>query len=96
VAIAAVDYDRTSIATTYDSARTYSDDVLQQCIDVIAAHLPSQPQLIVDVGCGTGRYSQALADRFEANVIGIDPSERMLAVAGQAWRRPRRVSPRLC
>ena len=36
-----MDYDTTAIATTYDSARTYSHSVLQQWLDVIAAHLPS-------------------------------------------------------
>lgn len=76
-----MDYDRTAIATTYEAARTCSCGVLQQWLDLIAAHLPFRPQLMVDLGCGTGRYSQALADRFEARVIGIDPSERMLAVA---------------
>jgi ubiquinone/menaquinone biosynthesis C-methylase UbiE len=81
VAIEVMDYDTTAIATTYDSARTYSHNVLQQWLDVIATHLPFRPQLIVDLGCGTGRYAQALADRFESRVIGIDPSERMLAVA---------------
>ena len=36
---------------------------------------------IVDVGCGTGRYSSALAERFDAQVVGIDPSEKMLEQA---------------
>ena len=36
---------------------------------------------IIDLGCGTGRYSIPLADHFEADVVGIDPSEKMLAEA---------------
>jgi SAM-dependent methyltransferase len=76
-----MDYDRTAIAVTYDAARTYAPQVLQQWLDVIAAHIPSAPAAIVDVGCGTGRYTHALAERFCARVIGIDPSQKMLEIA---------------
>jgi ubiquinone/menaquinone biosynthesis C-methylase UbiE len=37
-------------------------------------------QRVLDVGCGTGRYCQLLAKRG-ANVVGIDPSPRMLEYA---------------
>jgi ubiquinone/menaquinone biosynthesis C-methylase UbiE len=37
--------------------------------------------VVVDVGCGTGRYAYALAERVAARVIGIDPSAKMLAGA---------------
>jgi ubiquinone/menaquinone biosynthesis C-methylase UbiE len=76
-----MDYDRTTIATTYDAARGHSSAVMRQWLDLVAAHVPFAPQLIVDVGCGTGRFSDPLADRFAAKVIGIDPSQTMLAVA---------------
>ena len=36
---------------------------------------------ILDLGCGTGRFSQALATRFDADVVGVDPSRKMLAIA---------------
>ena len=36
---------------------------------------------MLDIGCGTGRLSAALADRYRAKVWGVDPSEEMLAVA---------------
>lgn len=36
---------------------------------------------ILDLGCGTGRFSEALAAHFEAEVIGIDPSKKMLEQA---------------
>lgn len=76
-----MDYDTTAIATTYDAARSYSPEVIAQWLDVIAAHMPPDPRLIIDLGCGTGRYTRPLAERFKARVIGIDPSERMLEVA---------------
>ena len=33
---------------------------------------------VLDLGCGTGRFSQALAVYFDAEVIGVDPSIKML------------------
>jgi len=76
-----VDYDKTRIATTYDAARGYRPEVLKQWLDLVAAHAPSPLGLIVDLGCGTGRFTQPLAQRFDAKAVGIDPSDRMLAVA---------------
>jgi ubiquinone/menaquinone biosynthesis C-methylase UbiE len=73
-----MDYDKTTIAATYDAARGYRPEVLGKWLDLIAAHSPSHPELIVDVGCGTGRFTHPLADRFQARVIGIDPSQKML------------------
>jgi len=39
----------------------------------------------LDVGCGTGRFSAALADHFRSKVDAIDPSQKMLK---QACRKP--------
>jgi ubiquinone/menaquinone biosynthesis C-methylase UbiE len=73
-----VDYDKTTIATTYDAARSYRPEVMRLWLDLVAAHSPSRPNLIVDVGCGTGRFTLPLAERLQARVIGIDPSAKML------------------
>jgi malonyl-CoA O-methyltransferase len=54
---------------------------MRQWLDLVASHVPFAPKLIVDVGCGTGRVFEPLAERFAAKVIGIDPSPRMLSVA---------------
>ena len=37
---------------------------------------------VLDVGCGTGRFSIALAQR-NARVVGIDPAPTMLAIANR-------------
>lgn len=84
-----MDYDKTTIAATYDAARSYRPEVLRQRLDLIAVHAPAHPQLIVDVGCGTGRFTQPLAERFQARVIGVDPSEKMLESARQKLTSPR-------
>ena len=46
-----------------------------------------QPEmsLVIDLGCGTERFSEILAAHFGVQVIGIDPSLKML---DQARRKP--------
>ncbi|TDD74251.1 methyltransferase domain-containing protein [Actinomadura rubrisoli] len=39
---------------------------------------------VVDVGCGPGRAAAEMAERG-ARAVGIDPDERMIAVAGGRW-----------
>jgi ubiquinone/menaquinone biosynthesis C-methylase UbiE len=46
---------------------------------------------IVDVGAGTGRFSTLFARSFEAQVIGIEASKGMLAVASSG-ARPRNLA----
>ena len=36
---------------------------------------------MLDIGCGTGRLAEILAERHGARVTGVDPSPEMLAVA---------------
>ena len=77
-----MDYDSTDIAAVYDSARSYDQDILQQWLDLFSTHvLKEGVSSIIDLGCGTGRFSIPLSDHFEADVIGIDPSGKMLAEA---------------
>ena len=77
-----MDYDKTNMAAVYDSGREYNPETLQQWLDLFSAHVPKEDvSRVVDLGCGTGRYSNPLADHFEADVIGIDPSEKMLGEA---------------
>jgi ubiquinone/menaquinone biosynthesis C-methylase UbiE len=73
-----MDYDKTAIATTYDAARGYRPEAMRQWLDRVAAHAPRDLKLIVDLGCGTGRFTHPLAERFNARVIGVDPSTKML------------------
>jgi ubiquinone/menaquinone biosynthesis C-methylase UbiE len=75
-----MNYDDTKIPQGYDRARDHGPAFLQQWMDVVGSHA-SQPRIIVDVGCGTGRFTQGLAERFNCKVIGIDPSEKMLGQA---------------
>ncbi len=75
----AMDYDQTDIPERYDRGRDHGPAVIHQWMDLVASHVDGETvQNVLDLGCGTGRFSQALAARFSANVIGIDPSTKML------------------
>jgi ubiquinone/menaquinone biosynthesis C-methylase UbiE len=74
-----MDYDQTDIATSYDKARALAPQTRQLWQDLLSAHIDrSAVSLIIDLGCGTGRFSELLAAHFEARVIGIDPSRKMV------------------
>lgn len=57
-------------------------DDLQRTID------PGHVRSILDIGCGTGRFAVALHERFDAPVIGLDPSRSMLDQARQVIDHP--------
>jgi ubiquinone/menaquinone biosynthesis C-methylase UbiE len=76
-----MDYDTTTMPAVYDAGRGYSRQTLDKWLAAIekAAGGPRRIEAILDLGCGTGRYSGALAEHFGARVTAIDPSEKMLA-----------------
>lgn len=80
-----MDYDRTDIHLRYDAARQLPDETLRLWLDRVASHMPpGAVHTIVDLGCGTGRFSGALAAHFGARVLGIEPSQKMLDTARAA------------
>ncbi|HXQ72312.1 MAG TPA: methyltransferase domain-containing protein [Pyrinomonadaceae bacterium] len=86
-----MDYDSTDIPLHYDRARDHGPEVLQLWMNVVASCVGRQRlNTILDLGCGTGRFSESLAAHFEAEVVGVDPSQKMLDQA-EAKRRDRRV-----
>jgi len=86
-----MDYDATEIAAAYDRGREHGPEVHNLWMDVVSSHVKDQIiKTILDLGCGTGRFSEDLALRFDAEVVGIDPSRKMLEQA-QRKLRDRRV-----
>ena len=87
-----MDYDATEIPRTYDKGRDHGPEVLDLWMNAIASYVETASvRTILDLGCGTGRFSEALAARFDAQVIAIDPSKKMLEQA-----RSKQVDPRVC
>lgn len=65
-------------AANYERHAALEHEVAERLMDR-AAFVRKQPRVIVDLGCGTGRASRALAEKFEtATVIGLDLSGKML------------------
>jgi ubiquinone/menaquinone biosynthesis C-methylase UbiE len=76
-----MDYDTTTMPAVYDAGRGYSRQTLDMWLAAIEAAAGGSRRIeaILDLGCGTGRYSGALAEHFGAAVTAVDPSEKMLA-----------------
>lgn len=87
-----MDYDSTEIPQAYDKGRDHGPEVLDLWMNATASYVePASVRTILDLGCGTGRFSEGLAARFDARVIAIDPSRKMLEQA-----RSKQVDPRVC
>ena len=85
-----MDYDRTNIPETYKRGRDHGPAFLEQWMTVVATYVePTQVHEILDLGCGTGRISDGLAVHFNARLIGIDPSIKMLRQALEGQTTPR-------
>ena len=70
----------------YDKARVLAPETRRVWHDLLSVHIGrAAVSLIIDLSCGTGRFSELLAGHFSAQVIGIDPSLKML---DQARRNP--------
>jgi ubiquinone/menaquinone biosynthesis C-methylase UbiE len=81
-----MDYDATELPACYDRGRTHTPEVLDLWMETVGRFVGNgHVRLILDLGCGTGRFADALATRFAATVIGVEPSKRMLE---QARRKP--------
>jgi ubiquinone/menaquinone biosynthesis C-methylase UbiE len=85
-----MDYDTTDIPVAYDRGRDHGPEVLHLWMNVVSSYVEKQrTDTILDLGCGTGRFAEALAVHFDAEVVGIDPSMKMLEQARRKLRDSR-------
>jgi SAM-dependent methyltransferase len=73
-------------AASYDRLRPL-DANWWELFELVVREADLHGRRVLDVGCGTGRLSRALAERVQARVWGVDPSPDMVEEA-------RRVTPR--
>ena len=77
-----MDYDATDLPDQYDQGRSHGPAVLDLWMSTLAQHLEgASVSSILDLGCGTGRFCEALATHFDAGVVGVDPSTKMIGHA---------------
>jgi ubiquinone/menaquinone biosynthesis C-methylase UbiE len=75
-------YAETATAARYDSARHLPAETKALWLNALRSEIPSiRPAKILDLGCGTGRFTSALAQTFNCSAAGIEPSEAMLDIA---------------
>lgn len=65
------------IATNYPTARALSAETAETWSTVLHKFI-TPASTVLDLGCGTGRFSCLMAEQFEAHVIGLDPAFGML------------------
>ncbi len=76
--------DYSKIASFYDKGRSLSAQNTAMWLDLITKLSgASKGARVLDLGCGTGRFSLPMATRLGFNVTGADSSAEMLAKAEQ-------------
>ncbi|HKA12629.1 MAG TPA: class I SAM-dependent methyltransferase [Candidatus Dormibacteraeota bacterium] len=58
----------------------------EMLLDLAAGHAAGPIESILDVGCGKGRWSIALAQRFTARVLAVDLTQERVAATAHAVR----------
>jgi len=63
----------------------FGNERLRPALDLLAHVTTTAPSRVLDLGCGTGNLTTLIKARWpDAEVLGIDSSEKMLAVAREA------------
>jgi ubiquinone/menaquinone biosynthesis C-methylase UbiE len=69
------------MASIYDSGRALPLEWLDAWRIELAPYLLPSPREVLDLGAGTGLWSEALATWFSAAIVGIEPSDGMRQAA---------------
>lgn len=73
-------------AKTYDGAASFQRDVGNELLHRLKPN--KNAEIILDLGCGTGHFTQRLQETFPAaQIIGMDLAEGMLSVAHEKNRQ---------
>ena len=68
-------YNSNNVASTYNKARLIPESTMVQWMDFLTASVsPNDINSILDLGCGTGRFSYALYECYKCQIIAIPES----------------------
>ena len=82
-----INYDG-PMSAGYERGRALSPESCRVWCAAVAPFVQRlQPARILDLGAGTGRFAALFARSFEHQVLGVEPSQRMLAAALAEERR---------
>jgi ubiquinone/menaquinone biosynthesis C-methylase UbiE len=82
------DYDG-RMAVVYDKGRSLPSSTLAAWVGRAKQHLPIGADLVLDLGAGTGRFSEALAEGLSVKVVAMEPAQGMRAQAARFLTSPR-------
>jgi ubiquinone/menaquinone biosynthesis C-methylase UbiE len=83
-----VDYDERQ-HQVYAQARALPAETMTSWLQAFERRAPAdRPLTVLDLGSGTGRFTPGLAETFGGPVHGVEPSERMRAVAEENAAHP--------
>lgn len=83
-----VDYDE-RLHAVYERGRALPPETVVTWMTALARNAPEhRPLTVLDLGSGTGRFSDAIADTFGGPVYGVEPSARMREVAAAVHPHP--------
>lgn len=75
-------YSEAETASRYDFARSLPSQTITLWLDSLRDAVPATAiEKILDLGCGTGRFTSALAETFGGKAVGVEPSAAMLDIA---------------
>ena len=68
-----MNYDNYQISSSYNIGRNLPDETMNIWLNKIELYVPkSEINYIIDLGCGTGRFTSKLMERYYSNIVGID------------------------
>lgn len=80
-------YQESDVHQRYDLGRALAADATHALVGLLRRYASYPVRQVVDLGCGTGRFTVALAEAFDAAVVGVEPAANMRAAA-EAKARP--------
>ena len=77
-----VNFDKLQVAKVYNKARPLTKESFDLWKREILRFVPQRAvKVVLDLGCGTGKFAKLLRDTFNARVTGIDPAKSMIKEA---------------